>query len=160
VEVEIPQEGKTIMKKQFVTLALTTFFGLGTIGIAAAAPQQDQQSPAPVQNQGHRQADPNRQIKMLTKRLNLSADQQNQLLPILSDRQQQIAAIQADNSLSSKDRHAKMRAVREDSETKIRALLNDTQKQTYDQLQQQQRDRMQQRREQRQNSGQAPGISN
>ena len=138
------------MKKQFVSLALTIFFGLS--GIGAAAPQQDQQAPAAQQHE-HRPVDPNRQIKMLSKRLNLSADQQNQILPILTDRQQQMSAIFADNSLSPQDRHSKMRAIREDSDVKIRAVLNDSQKQTYDQMLRQQRERMQQRREQRQNSG-------
>jgi hypothetical protein len=134
------------MKKQIVTLALTTFFGLGTIGVVLA--QQDQQAvpPAAAQGQPHRQVDPNRQVKMLSKRLNLSADQQNQILPILTDRQQQVASLQADNSLSAKDRRAKMQAIRQDSDAKIRALLNDNQKQAYDQMLQQQRDRMQQRR--------------
>jgi hypothetical protein len=150
------------MKKQIVTLALTTFFGLGTIGIATAAPRQDQQTApaaAPAEGQAHRPADPNRQIKMLTKRLNLTADQQNQLLPILSDRQQQITNIQADNSLSPKDRHAKMRSVREDSEAKIRALLNDNQKQTYDQMQRQRLERMQHRNGQGQSNAQGTGTA-
>jgi periplasmic protein CpxP/Spy len=142
-------EGKNEMQNKLITLALTTFLGLGTVGAAVAAPQ-DQQAPAPPQAEHHRPADPNRQVKMLTKKLNLTADQQNQLLPILTDRQQQVAGILADNSLSPKDRHAKMRAVREDSDAKIRALLTDSQKQTYDQMLQQQRERMQQRREQKQ----------
>jgi Spy/CpxP family protein refolding chaperone len=146
------------MKTQFVTIALTTFLGLGTVGAVLAAPQQDQQAPAPVQGRGHRPVDPNRQVKMLSKRLNLTADQQNQILPILSDRQQQIAGIQADNSLSPQDRHAKMRAIREDSDAKIRALLNDNQKQTYDQMLQQQRERMQQRHDQHQNGAQNPAA--
>lgn len=135
------------MKKQIMTLALTTFFGLGTIGVAVAQ-QQEQTAPAPVQGQEHRPVDPQQQLRMLTKRLNLSADQQNQILPILTDREQQIAGLRADNSLSPKDRHAKMRAVREDSDTKIRALLNDNQKQAYDQMLQQRRDRMQQHQQQ------------
>ncbi|HEX4748006.1 MAG TPA: hypothetical protein VH302_00560 [Bryobacteraceae bacterium] len=138
------------MQTKIITVALTTFLGLGIAGAAIAAPQQEQQGTAPAQEQGHRPLDPNRQIKMLTKRLNLTAEQQNQVLPILSDRQQQIASIQADNSLSPTDRHTKVRAIREDSDTKIRAVLNDNQKQAYDQMLRQQRERMQQRHEQRQ----------
>lgn len=134
------------MKKQVITLALTTFFGLGTLGVAVAAPQQDQQAPAAAQAREHRPVDPNRQVKMLSKRLNLTADQQNQILPILTNRQQQVAALRADNTVSAQDRRAKMRAIREDSDTQIRALLNDNQKQAYDQMLQHQRDRMQQRR--------------
>jgi Spy/CpxP family protein refolding chaperone len=135
------------MKKQIVTLALTTFFGLGTIGVAMAAPQ-DQQAPAPAQAREHRPADPNREVKMLGKRLNLTADQQNQILPILSNRQQQMATLRADSSLSAQDRHAKVRAIRETSDAQIRALLNDNQKQAYDQMLQQQRQHMEARRSQ------------
>jgi hypothetical protein len=142
------------MRKQIVTLALSSLFGLGA---ALAAPQApDQAAPPAVQNSqpaGRHMADPNRQLKRLTKRLNLTADQRNQILPILSDRQQQMQSILSDNSLSPKDRHAKMRAVREDSDARIRAILTDSQKQTYDQMQQQMRDRARQHREQQQNPG-------
>jgi periplasmic protein CpxP/Spy len=153
VEIEkFGRQKEVTMKKQILSIALTTFFGLGTVGLATAAPQ-DQQAPASTQQspEQHRRMDPNRQVQMLTKKLNLTDDQQNQILPILTDRQQQFAAVQADSSLAAKDRHAKMRAIREDSDAKIRAVLNDTQKQTYDQLLQQQRDRMRQHREQHQN---------
>ena len=97
--------------------------------------------------------DPNQQVQRLTKRLNLTADQQSQLLPILTERRQQMTSIRSDSSLSAQDRHAKMRAVRESSEAKIRALLTDSQKQTYDQMQQ----KMHERARQRQNSGQGAG---
>lgn len=142
------------MRKQIVTLALSSLFGLG---VALAAPQApDQAAPPAAQNSqpaGRHMADPNRQLQRLTKRLSLTADQQNQILPILSDRQQQMQSIFSDNSLSSKDRHAKMRAVREDSDAKIRAVLNDSQKQAYDQMLQQMRDRARQHRDQQQNPG-------
>ena len=159
VEIEVIDLKKEVtMKKQFLSIALTTFFGLGTVAIAA--PQQDQQAPAPTQQREHRPVDPNRQVQMLGKRLNLTTDQQNQILPILTDRQQQIAALKADSSLSPKDRHAKMRAIREDSDAKIRGLLNDNQKQAYDQMLQRERERMQQHREQRQNGAQSTGTTN
>lgn len=154
------------MRKRICSLALSTLFG---IGMAVAAPQEAQQPatpeaqgqgapPASVEHGGHRKADPNRQLKMLTKRLNLTADQQNQLLPILTDRQQQFESIRSDASLSPKDRHAKMRALREDSENRIKALLTDDQKQTYDQMQQRMRERMKQHRE-NQNNGQGTGTA-
>ena len=152
------------MKKQILTLALGTLFGLGA---AVAAPfnpgapqQQQEQAPAPQDGQhaGHR-ADPNQQVRRLSKRLNLTADQQNQLLPILTNQQQQMESIRNDSSLSPEDKHAKMRSLREDTTAKVRGLLTDEQKQTYDQMQQQMRERMQQRREQRQN-GEQPNSSN
>lgn len=140
------------MKKQICSLALSALFGLG---VAIAAPQaQDQSAPPPTAGPtGHRQADPNRQLQMLSKRLSLSPAQQNQILPILTGRQQQMENLRSDNSLSPKDRHEKMRAIREDADTQIRAVLSDNQKQTYDQMRQQMRERQQQRREDRQNGG-------
>lgn len=152
------------MRRQICSLTLSTLFGLG---VAVAAPQQgneaapqgpDQSAPAPQNARGHRQADPNRQLHMLTKRLNLTGDQQNQILPILTNRAQQMENLRSDSSLAPKDRHAKMRAIREDGDAQIRALLNDQQKQAYDQMQQQMRERQQQRREQNQNSGGGSGT--
>jgi periplasmic protein CpxP/Spy len=123
------------MKKQFLSLTLCAFFGLGA-ALAAQAPQdQPAAQPAPQAN-GQRPVDPNRQLQVLTKKLNLSADQQSQLLPILTDRKQQMAAIRSDTSLSREDRHAKMTALRQDSKNKVESVLNAGQKQTYEQMQQ------------------------
>jgi len=144
------------MKKQILTIALGSILG---VGAAFAVPQQQDQPAAPQPSQQTwRHADPNEQLQRLTKRLNLTADQQNQLLPILTDRQQQMDSVRNDSSLSAKDKHAKMHAIREDSETKIRSVLTDSQKQTYDQLRQQMRERMQQRHEQRDSNTQPTGT--
>lgn len=97
--------------------------GVCATGLALAEPQQQQRSPE------HR-------MEMLTKRLNLTADQQSKLLPIMTNRQQQIRAIFQDSSLSREDRIAKIQAVRKDSNAKIEALLTDEQKQNFEQLQQ------------------------
>lgn len=135
------------MRKQIFSLALSTVFGLG---VAMAAPQntatspQSQEQSAPAERghwAGRHEADPNKEVQHLTKKLNLTADQQNQILPILTSRQQQMEGIRNDSSLSAQDRRAKFRAVREDSDSKIRAVLNDDQKKTYDQMQQQMRER-------------------
>ncbi len=102
--------------------------GVCATGLALAEPQQHERGPE------HR-------VEMLSKRLNLTADQQSKLLPIITDRQQQIRAIFQDSSLSRQDRIAKMKAVREESNAKIEALLTDQQKQSFEQLQQQMRER-------------------
>lgn len=135
------------MRKQIFTLALSTLFGLGVL---AAAPQdQNQSNTAPTQESGRRhQADPKHEANRLAKRLNLTDDQKNQIVPILTERQQQMKSIHEDSSLSPQDRRAKMRSVFEDSDTKIKAVLNDQQKQKYEEIQQSRRDRMQQHREQ------------
>lgn len=123
------------MKKQFGLFALCVIFGAG---LASAAPLP-QETPA-VAPASHR-ADPSQQLRRLTKKLNLTSQQQDQLLPILTDRQQQMAALLDDSSLSAQDRHTKARALREDSDSKIKAVLNDHQKQQYQQMREHRRQR-------------------
>ena len=121
------------MKKQFTSLALCAALGAG-MALAAPLPQE---TPASTAN-SHR-FDPSQQLKRLTKRLNLTPDQQNQLLPILTDRQQQMSALRGDTSLSGQERRAKARTLREDFDSKIKAVLNDSQKQQYEQMRQHRR---------------------
>jgi periplasmic protein CpxP/Spy len=134
------------MKKQIFSAALSTLFGLGVL--AAAPYAQDQSNTEQHKESAHRrEADPQRQVNMLAKRLNLTDEQKTQIMPILTDRQQQMKSIHEDTSLSQQDRRAKMHSIFEDSNTKIKAVLNDDQKQKYDQMQQQRRERMQQHHE-------------
>jgi hypothetical protein len=157
------------MKKQFFTFAASAILG-ASLALAApqtqdqpAAPQaQDQQAAPENGHAGHarRQVDPEQQVKRLTKRLNLTTDQQNQILPILTDRQTQIKSIMSDSSLSKEDRHAKMQTVRQDTDAKIKAVLTDSQKQTWDQMQQQRQERMQQWRKEHSNNGSGSGGQN
>ena len=136
------------MKKQLCTIGIGALLAMG-LAIGAPVAQDNSGQAAPEGTHGGRpRMDPSRQVKMLTKRLNLSDDQQKQVLSILTDRQQQFENIRNDSSLSQQDRRAKMQSLREESDTKIKAVLNDDQKQKYDQMQQQMRERMQQRREQ------------
>jgi len=127
------------MRKQIQALTLCATFGLGT---AVAAPMAQEQQTAPQTNthKQHRQRDPQQQLQFMTQKLNLDADQQSKLLPILTDRSQQIQAIRADNTLSNKDRREKIRSVMQDSRSKIEAVLNDTQKQQWQQMRQHNRD--------------------
>jgi len=121
------------------------------LGANAALNAQDQtQPPAPAQDQsgaaggqqqgqwGHgrgRGMDPDRQLAHLTKTLNLSADQQSQIKPILLDRQQKMQALWQDQSLSREDRRTKAMAIQQDTKAKLEAALNDQQKQQFDEMQ-------------------------
>ncbi len=129
--------------KKLQAITLCAIFGLGT---ALAAPvAQDQSAPQANAQHERRHADPNQQVQFMTKKLNLTTDQQNQLLPILTDRQQQIQAIRSDNTLSQKDRREKIRSVMQDSRSKIEGVLNDQQKQTWQQMREHARDRHEQK---------------
>jgi Spy/CpxP family protein refolding chaperone len=89
--------------------------------------------------------DPDQQLARMSKRYNLSADQQTQLKPILVSQQQQMQALRGDSSMSREDRMAKMMSIRSDSNTKIQAILNDEQKKQFAEDQQRMQERMQQR---------------
>ena len=94
---------------------------------------------------GHRgMMDPDQQLARMSKRYNLSADQQTQLKPILVSQQQQMQALRGDSSMSREDRMAKMQSIHSDSTTKIEAILNDTQKKQFAEDQQRMQERMQQ----------------
>ncbi|MGB9030375.1 MAG: hypothetical protein WCC27_09665 [Acidobacteriaceae bacterium] len=143
------------MKHKLFAIALGGMLAVG----AQAALYAQEQAPAtngPQQNQqghGHRRMDPDRQLAHLTKTLNLSADQQSQIKPLLVDRQQKMQALWQDQSLSQQDRRSKAQAIREDARTKLEATLNDQQKQQFEALQA----KMQGRRQQRMGSpNQAP----
>jgi hypothetical protein len=67
----------------------------------------------------------------MTKRYDLSADQQAQIKPILADTQQKMMALRQDSSMPREDKMTKMMSIREDANTKISAVLNDSQKQKF-----------------------------
>jgi periplasmic protein CpxP/Spy len=130
------------MRNTIVTIALG---GLLAIGATATVFAQDNTS-QPQQGQGQwggghgRGMDPDRQLEHLTKQLNLTADQQSQIKPILVDRQQKMQALWRNQSLSQEDRHTQMQAIHQDTETKIEAVLNDQQKQKYQAMQEHMRE--------------------
>lgn len=86
-----------------------------------------------------------RQLEMLTKRLNLTADQQTQVKAIDDDTGKQMMAVRNDTSLSQEDRRSKMMAIRKASQDKIRGVLTDDQKTKYDALLAEQQQRMRER---------------
>ncbi len=137
------------MRKPLVSFALSGILIAGMSSGAAFAQtdnanqQQPTASTQPAQPGGEARhaMDPEKQLKHMSHRLKLSADQQTQLRPILTERQQQMQTIWQDQSLSKQDRHAKVKSVRDDSNAKIEAVLNDTQKQQFEQMQQHMRER-------------------
>lgn len=143
------------MKNQLCRIALSGLLATGlTLGTAAAFAQQDSPAAPDASAQqpengggrmGHRQMSPDDRLAQMTKRYDLSADQQTQIKPILTDQQQQMMALRQDSSMSREDRMTKMMSIREASNTKISAILNDSQKQKFTEDQQKMQERMQQR---------------
>lgn len=137
------------MSNKFCTLALTGILTLGMAGGAAyaqdatGATQAAPQTAGPPMHGGR--MDPDTQLKHMTKQLDLSADQQAQIKPILENRQQQMQQLWQDQSLSQPDRRQKAMAIQQDTTGKIEGVLNDTQKQKYEAMQAQMKARAMQR---------------
>jgi periplasmic protein CpxP/Spy len=134
------------MKKPFGFLLQSAVLVAGLVCSAQMFGQEkeprfppDTSAPPPVS--GHR--DTAQQLEGMTKRYNLSADQQIQIKPILESQQQQMQALRGDSSLSREDRMAKMQSIRADSNKKIEAILNDDQKKQFEADQQRMQQRMQ-----------------
>ena len=144
------------MKNQLCRIALSGLLATGlTLSSAAAFAQQaspatpDASAQQPGNGPGRmgrmQQMTPDEQVARMTKRYDLSADQQTQIKPIIADTQQQMMTLRQDSSMSREDKMAKMKTIREDANTKIQAVLNDTQKQKFAEDQQRRQERMQER---------------
>ena len=88
--------------------------------------------------------DPAQQLAGMTKRYNLSTDQQNQVKPILMDQQRRMRLLRLDSSLSPDEKKAKMLSILNDINSKIEAILNDDQRKQFEQDHPSMQQRMQQ----------------
>jgi len=150
------------------------FLAILLAGYAYARPVQDQaqdqssQSPAqsaqsqPGMGQHHgyhgwgKRHDPEQQVQRLTKKLNLSTEQQAKVKSILDDQQSQAQTVRQDSSLSKQDRHSKMMQLRQTSHEQIRAALNPDQQQKFDAMVQKREHKMRNHREKGGNAQPAP----
>ena len=146
------------MLKSATHLALTGMLFLGSASVVlaqAAAPAAPDAPPPPPGMHGHHMMaqNPDKQLAHMTAKLNLTADQQAQIKPILQDEQQQMQTLHSDTSMSRDDKRAKAMSMHQDSTQKIEAVLNDQQKQKFEADQQ----KMQERHSQMQGgAGEAP----
>jgi hypothetical protein len=85
---------------------------------------------------------PDQRLAKMTKKYNLTSDQQSRIKPILEDEQQQMQAMHSDTSMAPKDRHAKMMSMRQEDSQKIEAVLNDDQKKMFEADQQKMEQKM------------------
>jgi hypothetical protein len=72
-------------------------------------------------------------LQHMTKQLNLTDEQQQQIKPILENEQKEMQAVRQDSSLSRSDRMSKMQQLRQDTSSQIKPVLNQDQQQKYEQ---------------------------
>jgi protein CpxP len=134
---------KTMMRTAMVAVCATV---LGTMPMLAqdngAAPATPEGQAGPPQagmrgGQGREE----RQLQMMTKKLNLTPDQVTQVKAINEDSRTQAMAVRSDGSIAAPDKKAKMMDIHKAAQDKIRAVLTDDQKTKYDAMQAQMRER-------------------
>lgn len=143
------------MKKTLVTLALAGSFAFGmTLPVFAqdAAPPP----PPPPMQQGmggmhhgmrHHRMTPERQLQHLTRALNLTAAQQEQLKPILTEQDQKMRAIWQSQAQQRQQMREQMMSAAKESKAKIEAVLTPEQQQKFDAMIHRRMERMHQWRQ-------------
>lgn len=139
------------------------FIAAGAISIAApfvaAQDAQSNDQSAPAQQNGgrhHGRPDPAQRTAELTKKLNLSADQQSKVQDALQSEHSQMESLHQDSSLSQEDRRSKMMDIRKTTDAQIRAVLNSNQQKQWDEMQARREQRMENRHSGPPDANQAP----
>jgi Spy/CpxP family protein refolding chaperone len=117
------------MTKRLSSLAILTMV-FAIVGVSAWA----QMGPPGGGQMGHGPMTADQRMQMLTKQLNLTADQQEKIKPILESESQQMQALHQDSSLSREDRMSKMQQIRQSSNEQIKSNLNSDQQQKFDEM--------------------------
>jgi Spy/CpxP family protein refolding chaperone len=122
---------------------LLVLVAAGAISIAAPfAVGQDSPSNSPqgqpAQERGgwhHGPQDPAQRTQELTKKLNLTSDQQAKVQEIFQTEHSQMESARQDSSGSQPDRRAKMMDIRKNTDSQVRALLDSNQQKKWDEMQ-------------------------
>ena len=119
------------MKRSLVCTLLAVALACGGTALYA----QDNMSQSGAQ-EGHRMPpSPEQRLQHLTKTLNLTADQQEKIKPILESEQSQMQSLHQDTSMAKQDRMAKAQQIRQGSNDQIQQVLTPDQQQKWSQMQ-------------------------
>ena len=97
---------------------------------AFAFPAIAQQSAPPA----HHMPTVDEHLKVLSEKLDLTADQQEKARPILKKMQDAMQTVMSDASLTPEQMHAQMRPAHEKADRELRAILTDEQKKKLDEM--------------------------
>lgn len=105
--------------------------------VAAQDTMSHDQQASPSEETGHMHhgMDPAKRTQELTKKLNLTSDQQGKVQSILESEKSQMQSLHQDNSMSQQDRRSKMMDIHKASSDQIRAILDSTQQKKWDEMQ-------------------------
>ena len=111
-------------KLLFPALLFSTAFA-----VAQDTAEPASSAPTASQRQQARGDQASRRLKRLTKRLDLTAEQQERIRPILQDEAAQMKAVNDDSALTQQQKHRKIRDLRQATRSQLDGILTDEQKQ-------------------------------
>src|SRR3984957_15712052 len=116
---------------------LLVLLAVGLISIVAAAQDSSTNPPPPPDKGGWRGGppDPAQRTQELTKKLNLTSDQQAKVQDIFKSEQSQMESLHNDTSTPQQDRRTKMMDIRNATNSQVRALLDADQQKKWDEMQ-------------------------
>jgi protein CpxP len=139
-----------MIKQGFMTLVAASLISIGVPMASAQDNSANSQQAAPTQGmsqdntannspdggRGHRgPMDPAQRTAELTKKLNLTSDQQAKVQSLLEAQRSQMESARQDNSSAQQDRRAKMMDIHKSTDTQIRGVLDSNQQKKWDDMQ-------------------------
>lgn len=135
-----------MIKQSLLILAAAGLISIVPFATAQDNPSNNQPSASPQEHgRHHGQEDPTQRTAELTKKLNLTSDQQTKVQDALQSEHSQMESLHQDSSLSQQDRHAKMMEIRKSTDGQIRGLLDADQQKKWDEMQAKREQRMENR---------------
>ena len=119
------------MKRALICALLTLAMAAPGTALYAQAQQDNGQGGGRAHGM---QMSPDQRMQHMTKMLNLSADQQEKIKPILESESQQMQTLHQDTSLTREQRFDKMREIRENTMTQIKPILSADQQAKWEQM--------------------------
>jgi protein CpxP len=137
-----------MLKQSLLVLVAAGLISIaGQFATAQDNSSNDQQSAQDNGGRHHDRPDPARRTAELTKKLNLTSDQQPKVQEALQSERSQMESVHQDSSLSQQDRRAKMMEIHKGTDAQIRGVLDSTQQKKWDEMQAKREQWMQDRRQ-------------
>jgi periplasmic protein CpxP/Spy len=137
-----------MFKQRLLVLVAASAISIAAPFVVAQDSPSNNQEPQSSQGRGgwhHGPQDPAQRSQELTKKLNLTSDQQTKVQEIFQSEQSQMQSLHQDTSIAQQDRRAKMMDIRKNADTQVRALLDSNQQKKWDEMQAKREQRMQHR---------------
>jgi periplasmic protein CpxP/Spy len=124
-----------MLKKHLLILLAAGLIAItASFAVAQDSPSSNQQPPEKG-GWRHGPPDPAQRTQELTKKLNLTSDQQTKVQEVFQTEHTQMESLRQDNSLSQQDRRSKMMDIHKTTDTQVRALLDSSQQKKWDEMQ-------------------------